>query len=123
MALIEEAIISCGVDQLYNLMGAPKEIIKDVVATYAEGYTCSILLFSDNEAKGNGKRLAKFIRDNKLGRLIESRLVPNRNMSGTTKIRCWMWHLPPLAKLKKACGWTREDTREIHDNGNTYWSY
>jgi hypothetical protein len=118
MAIVDDSCISCGVDQLYGLNDPdPKEIIRNVVTSYElQGIlTCSILLFSDNEEKGNGKRLAKFIRDNKLGRLIESRLVPNRNMNGTTKIRCWMWHLPSLRKLKRASGWTK-DALESEDN-------
>jgi hypothetical protein len=121
MADITSADISCGIDQLVGLNGDEKDIIKDIVEYYEwEGFHASMLLFSDNEEYGNGIRLAKFITKNKLGHLIKSRRVKNRNHPENT-IQAWIWHLPPIRKLKKACGWTREDSKEVKNERRLWW--
>jgi hypothetical protein len=59
-----------------------------------------IYLFSDNSVRKNGEALAKFIRDNDMGELLDSgEYTPNRNMSDTTRIKMWTWR--PNGNLPK----------------------
>ena len=80
MSYIDEISISCGVRQLLDLQESPKEHVK-LVAHYLCNLkdTFTFVLFSDNDQLGNGKKLAAYIRRNKLGTLLETPPRHNRN--------------------------------------------
>lgn len=118
--------ISCGVRELVGLEGDPKRLIRDLLtdeySAYDEEFRFSQVIFSDNLTEGGRKRkscgveLAKFIRGNKLGTLVESRTITNRNTGN--KIKTWIWNVSNLRKLKKAVGW-----KKPKDDYNDYWHY
>lgn len=117
--------ISCGVRELVGLDDDPKTLIANLLdEEYLEyddkSFRFSQVIFSDNLTEGGRKRksggveLAKFIRDNKLGTLVESRTITNRNTGN--KIKTWIWNVSNLRKLKKAVGWSKPK-----DNDDDYW--
>lgn len=109
--------ISCGVRELVDLYDDPKTLIHNLLTDeyldYDENqFRFSQVIFSDNLTESGRKRrrcggieLAKFIRDNKLGTLVESRTIVNRNTGN--KIKTWIWNVSNLRKLKKAVGWKK----------------
>lgn len=48
-----------------------------------------LMLITDNIADGNGERLVRFIRKEKLGRVVSSPVAINPKHN--TKIKCWVW--------------------------------
>lgn len=58
-----------------------------VQAGYEAQY--GLMLITDNIAEGNGQRLVRFIRKEKLGRVVSSPVAINPKHN--TKIKCWVW--------------------------------
>ena len=104
MSYLEDSSISCGVRELVEL-GMGKDGVKGHVRIVAH-HLCNIkdtftfVLFSDNDDLGNGRKLAAYIRRNKLGTLLETTPRHNRNHPDGPKIRVWTW-TPFISKLEK----------------------
>ena len=63
----------------------PREILERV----STGYHYSVYVFTDRIADRNGVKLAKYIKDNDLGEIVEGAKTRNNN-SGAV-IRAWVW--------------------------------
>ncbi|MDE2097328.1 MAG: hypothetical protein KGL39_08805 [Patescibacteria group bacterium] len=126
--------ISCGVRELCDLSGDPKKDIRDLFDTELSEYygygkiIFSQVMFSDRVKQKNAKgrwikgfsggiNLARFIRDNKLGRIVESSEVVNRNHPDH-KIKTWIWHLSNIRKTMKIVGYKPE---KLDDENNYRW--
>lgn len=60
---------------------------KSVTQGYEAQY--GLMLITDNIAEGNGERLVRFIRKEKLGRVVSSPVAINPKHN--TKIKAWLW--------------------------------
>lgn len=108
--------VSCGMRELINLqvVTSPKEHIETVVQyAYEEDYgnkpKFSQVLFSDANKHGHGKALARYIREHKLGDIIETKSIRNRN--SRNYIKSWIWNIRSFRKLKEHVGYT--PTKEV----------
>jgi hypothetical protein len=87
--------LSCGIKELtgvncsdllaFKLALAGKISVEGEVSTFGRGWT---YVFSDN-ISGNGKEIAKLIKQHRLGRLVATPWV--RNPSSGNKIKTWTW--------------------------------
>jgi|SRR6185503_11155963 len=117
--------ISCGVRQLSDLnYSDPKELILHVLDDfYNDGESYSQVCFSDYThypaPTGSGKwrryvspgvKLAKYIRNNDLGAITETRGIVNRN-SGN-RIKTWVWNMSNIKKIAKTVGWKADRLRQ-----------
>lgn len=86
----------CGIDEIYNL-DAPLETITDVCENRLSGDICAIYLFHDAVRYKNGTKLAKYILDNDLGTVVETKSV--RNPNSGRMVKAWLW-TPKMRTLK-----------------------
>ena len=95
--MITESDISCGVAQLSRLARRPKALIREAFDHNEQGKEWAEefihLLWSDNlGATGTtrgGEKLAKVIKEEKLGKLFVTRA--RRNPNSDNQIKTWMW--------------------------------
>lgn len=92
---------NCGVRELYPVSRMePRDIIQQVAKE------CSIYtyyIFSDvvsNDSKYGGETLKKYILENKLGEILETPTLPNRNHSPYNPIKVYVWMHNPEAILE-----------------------
>lgn len=105
MATISNSAISCGVKQLHRLFSTfphPQDSRSILIDAFRQNrfspYYCMIV-FSDTIRKpSRGTRLAKYIKDNKLGTVTASPVRTNPN--SRNRIRTWIWCVDRKA-LKK----------------------
>lgn len=94
MPRIDGSEISCGVDQLSNLT-TPEEAVRAVALDdnwdRRDDARAAFVLFSDTARRGKGRRLAAYIKKNKLGTITATAQKINRN-SGN-KIQVWVWSI------------------------------
>lgn len=101
MTGIDETQISCGVHQLYEI---GRDTPKQSVAAAKEDFfyesddwgseaklkkSCAFYIFSDTVSSGAGLKLAKYIRDNRLGTVQISRAKVNPNSGNTIQVFTW----------------------------------
>ena len=89
MALCLRSQISCGVYQLYSLSDGAAAAVKSYKSYARSLEGKAFVIFSDSEYHGNGKALAKYIREKKLGRVAGSK--PRVNPNTGRLIRVWVW--------------------------------
>jgi len=112
------------------MQGSPKDMIQRIMDHfYYDGQTYSQIIFSDythyrigisgrrwqKNRDCRGEPLAKYIRDNGLGSITETRPIINRN-SGN-RIKTWVWNMSNIRKIKKAVDWEKPED----DDG--LWDY
>jgi hypothetical protein len=108
--------VSCGVRQLYDLSleGLEARLYQyhaeaaDKLGIAPQGespdYLCKgyTYVFSDSTRRGNGVKIAQYIRRHKLGKIIGTDVVSNPNTG--RNIRTWLWvfngTVPAAAKTK-----------------------
>jgi hypothetical protein len=90
--------ISCGVKMLVGVSyRPPKEgLVEAIRALYVSDGGNPInhfgmILFSDTVRNHGGTAYAEYITENKLGSIIESKIITNPN--SCNKIRTWIWHV------------------------------
>lgn len=100
MSHLTELIKGGAICELYGLSYAhqnPEPFIKSIADLLSLNLV-QIILFSDNEEYTNGKAIAKYIRDNKLGTLKET--TPEKSLNTGSIINTWMWYIDKKALAK-----------------------
>ena len=107
MAYIEQLPNCCGINELGHIMDdeSAEHTLADL--DYYDLNAHVIFSVTSRETKGHlrGKQLAKLIKDNKLGAIVETK--GNRNPGHTGTLKAWLWTPNKMAlkrfqaKLKK----------------------
>lgn len=125
---LENTYISCGVDQLYGLRETKPKIILEEMAQDIVNPTWgelrnppAFVIFSDAAKFGNGRRLAKYITDHKLGKVYATQ--PKLNLNSKNKIQVWTWSVDFPAVLKHTGVKPEEeaDLERDEDGNPIYW--
>ena len=111
MADIVTGTECCGISELDGVYkGKPEEIIEDMYEQYGERFNGRYLIFSDRRRR-NGytrlTRLARYIRENNLGRLTTLPPQVNPNSGNTLKVYLWAINLKTLSSWGKKRGLKR----------------
>lgn len=98
------SFFSCGVTMLSGLSGkTPKQIVDKVLVERAAGEYKTIreafVVWSDTDYSSGGKGLFAYIRDNKLGEVVQ--MGPRMNPNTGNMISIWVW-APPHKSLMPA---------------------
>lgn len=99
---VDGTYMSCGISLLNGLAGVPPEaivakILKARSFHDAKRIKEAFVLFSDTEHAQGGNKLYKYIRDNKLGNIVE--FGPRMNPNTGNMIKLWVWE-PPHESLE-----------------------
>lgn len=138
MPYLDDVEISCGIRQLHGLCAnsnrfdpndkiPPKDVLIRAFVDggndpFANGLPIKaseikfgIVIFSDSSRRGNGKRLADFIEEQKLGTVDASKVVQNPNTR--RNIQMWTWYLDREALVS----WFKKNAKK--EFTPTTWSY
>jgi len=90
----------CGVDEIEALERTAKESLLEICEEkYGWGASQqAFILFTDITTSGRGRKLSKYITDNKLGDVIKTN--PKTNPNSGNRVTVWVWAINETALLK-----------------------
>lgn len=93
MSYIED-MQCCGINEIAGIIddNNPRETVKSVCESlFHDENNCAFMLFTDINKKIPGKNLEKYIKDNKLGKIVKSNSSINPNTRHS--LTAWIWTL------------------------------
>ena len=122
MASTDETMISCGVNQLYDLYDTPEKILHQVISASSiqddTGMSFpAFYVFSDNfEEEEEGTKLARYITRHKLGAVVATRKRRNPNTHNLIQVWVWAPREKALRSWARKHGWATKSFRDGWDD-------